>query len=313
MARESSQPRVEAWGSSQPRVEARESSQPRVEARESSQPRVEARESSQPRVVAWGSSQPRVEARASSQPRVVAWGSSQPRVEARESSQPRVEARESSQPRVEAWGSSQPRVEARESSQPRVEARESSQPRVEAWGSSQPRVEAWGYAQLSAKGAVTGTAAATVAVCVEGAAKINGGHQTVVRRSTPEEWCAYYGVSVTDGVALVYKGVLDTWRSPHGADYTPGTVPVALDWDGGRRECGAGLHFSPTPRMTHAFISEPAHYLACPIRLEDIAVHADGAYPEKIKARGCCAPVYEVDEDGEPVSPAAQAEATDAP
>ena len=73
VARESSQPRVEAWGSSQPRVEAWESSQPRVEAWESSQPRVEA----------WGSSQPRVEARESSQPRVEAWGSSQPRVVAR--------------------------------------------------------------------------------------------------------------------------------------------------------------------------------------------------------------------------------------
>jgi len=39
-----------------------------------------ARESSQPRVEAWGSSQPSVVARESSQPRVVAWGSSQPSV-----------------------------------------------------------------------------------------------------------------------------------------------------------------------------------------------------------------------------------------
>ena len=43
VARESSQPHVEAWGSSQLHVVARESSQPHVVARESSQPHVEAR------------------------------------------------------------------------------------------------------------------------------------------------------------------------------------------------------------------------------------------------------------------------------
>jgi hypothetical protein len=57
VARESSQPHVEAWGSSRPHVEARESSQPHVVARGSSQPHVVAWGSSQPHVVAWGSSQ----------------------------------------------------------------------------------------------------------------------------------------------------------------------------------------------------------------------------------------------------------------
>jgi hypothetical protein len=238
-----------------------------------------------------------VVARESSQPRVVARGSSQPRVEAWESSQPRVEAWESSQPRVVAWGSSQPRVEAWESSQPRVVARES----------SQPRVVAWGYSMLAVQGRVCGAAAETVSVTIEGAAKIEGGRQVVVRRETAQEWCDYYGVKVTDGVALLYKGVRTDFSSPHGADYTPGTIPVADDWDGGKRECGGGLHFSPTPRMTHEFIDNPAHYLACPVALADIAVHPDGTYPQKVKARGCAAPVYEVDEDGERIGPEPEA------
>src|SRR5574341_50999 len=150
---------------------------------------------------------------------------------------------------VEAWGSSQPRVEAWESSQPRVEARGSSQPRVVAWGSSQPRVVAWGYAQLSVRGHVVAQCAQNVAVLIEAGATVEGGKQTFVQRSTPAEWCDYYGVAVVNGVATVFKAVGDDYRSPRGADYTPGTTPVAPDWDGGIAECGGGLHFSPTPAM----------------------------------------------------------------
>jgi hypothetical protein len=269
---------------------------------------VVARGSSQPRVVARGSSQPHVEARESSQPRVEAWGSSQPRVEAWGSSQPRVEARESSQPRVVAWGSSQPRVVARGSSQPHVEARESSQPRVEARESSQPRVEAWGFVQISTKGSVSGTASANVAVLTDGAAKIKGGKQTVVSVSTPAEWCEYYGVVVRRGVAILYKAVNDDYTScqatPAGQKiaYAPGTKPVAPDWDGGARECGGGLHFSPTPAMARSFNENAVRFMACPVKLADISVHWNGNYPEKCKARGVAGNgCYEVDEDGEPV------------
>ena len=38
--------------------------------------------------------------------------------------------------------------------------------------------------------------------------------------------------------------------------------------------------------------------MACPVALKDIAVHPDGDYPQKVKARGCCAPVWEVDRNG---------------
>jgi hypothetical protein len=48
-------------------------------------------------------------------------------------------------------------------------------------------------------------------------------------------------------------------------------------------------------------------FVACPVRVEDIVPHPRGVYPDKVKARGVCAPVYEVDEDGTPVGPAAAA------
>ncbi|MFO0919463.1 MAG: hypothetical protein U0872_14280 [Planctomycetaceae bacterium] len=65
--------------------------------------------------------------------------------------------------------------------------------------------------------------------------------------------------------------------------YTPGSVPVAPDWDGGEKECGGGLHFSPHPVMTEEFISDPKRFCACPVLLSDIAVHPDGYSPQKVK------------------------------
>jgi len=301
IAWESSQPRVEARESSQPRVVAWGSSQPRVVARESSQPRVEAWGSSQPRVEAWESSQPRVEARGSSQPRVEAWESSQPRVEARESSQPRVVARESSQPRVEARESSQPRVVAWESSQPRVVAWGSSQPRVEAWGSSQPRVEARGYVQLSIFGAVIAKAASTVSVLIHGTrSKVAGGKKTRVNLKTGANWCSYYGVPVKAGVAVLYKAVRDDFKTgKFGFLYQPGTKPISPDWDGPARECGGGLHFSPSPRAALEFDSEATRFVACPVKVSEIVIHPNGSYPQKCKAPRVYQPCYEVNEDGD--------------
>jgi hypothetical protein len=264
-----------------------------VEAWGSSQPHVVARESSQPRVVAWGSSQPHVEARESSQPRVVAW----------ESSQPHVVAWESSQPHVVAWGSSQPRVVARESSQPHVEAWGSSQPHVVAWESSQPHVEAWGSVQLHVRGSVSVIAAAAVAILVSGGSpKIEGGG--FIQRvdiGTPQKWCDCYGVEVRGGMALVGKIVGDGYVSKRGYEYPIGGKPLAVDWDGGEKECGGGLHFSPVPEMAREFDPTGEHRLICPVALTDMAVHPDGEYPQKCKARAVASPLWEVDARGEPI------------
>ena len=149
------------------------------------------------------------------------------------------------------------------------------------------------------------TAAHHVAVLIHDAqANVVGGQQTHVARATPKEWCEYYGVPVDDdGVAVLYKALDDDFRSPHGMSYAPGTKPVASDWDGLARECGGGLHFSPRPLMAKEFHEAATKYAACPVRLADIVVHPDADYPQKVKARACCAPVWECDDLGHPIGP----------
>jgi hypothetical protein len=122
------------------------------------------------------------------------------------------------------------------------------------------------------------------------------------RPGTAAEWCAYYGVPVEDGVATLYKAVDDNFASYHGGTYRPGSEPIAPDWDGGERECGGGLHFSPRPTLALAAPADDMRFVACPVRLEDIAFRPDFNYPDKVKASRVCAPVYEVHEDGTPVA-----------
>jgi hypothetical protein len=303
-------PRLILRGGVSLHVVARESSQPHVVARGSSQPHVVAWGSSQPHVEAWGSSQPHVEAWGSSQPHVVAWGSSQPHVVAWGSSQPHVVAWGSSQPHVEAWGSSQPHVEAWGSSQPHVVARESSQPHVVARESSQPHVVAWGFVMLSLTAIfakIIAKCTATVSIHIHGdKAEVKGGKQTKIPLiKTAKQWCEYYGVEVKGGIVVLFKGVDDDYSTCHAREnkisYKPGATPVAPDWDGGKRECGGGLHFCPHPLATLTFNETAKHFIACPIRLKDIVVHYPANYPTKIKAKGCAGPVYEVDRYGKKI------------
>lgn len=194
-----------------------------------------------------------------------------------------------------------------QSGSPTVVANGSSQPRVVANGSSQPTVVAYGICQLKVSGKVKVTAGALVAIAVlSGKPDITGGG-FVSRKdlSTPAAWCEFYGVQVTNGVAVVFKGTDENFQSfrsgPLGrVSYAPGTVPVAPDWDGGRYECGGGLHFSPRPLATLEF-SPSKRFLACPVALSDMAVHPDGNSPQKCKARGLHVSAWEVDRDGNPL------------
>ena len=183
-------------------------------------------------------------------------------------------------------------VEAWESS--RVVARGSS--RVEAWESSS--VEAWESSSV--------VAGAFVAVQKQPDhdGKIKGGVVIRVKRpTTVREWCAFYGVTVQQGdVAILYKGVRDDYRTGRDFLYAPGTTPEAPDWDGDARECGGGLHFSPSPAMTLEFYPEATRFLACPVRLRDIRKpKKDDTYPQKVKARRIALPIVEVDLFGDPV------------
>ena len=173
-------------------------------------------------------------------------------------------------------------------------------------------VRAYGSASVTAYGSASVTASKCVAGHVNQNAKVTGGVQIIVPSTTSAvAWCERYGVHIPKAknpVVTLFKVVDKDFRSPHGFDYTPGTTPVAPDWDGGVTECGYGLHFSPAPFMAERFADSDwwphnLRYVACPVRLAVIAVHADASYPDKVKAKGCCKPVYEVDVDGKAVAP----------
>lgn len=129
------------------------------------------------------------------------------------------------------------------------------------------------------------------------------------RPETGAEWCEFYGVEIRKGgnlsrdlagqdVAILFKAVGEGYRATNDFAYEPGTAPEAPDWDGGSRECGGGLHFSPHPKMAKEFNREPAHFVACPVLVSEIVVHPDGTYPQKVKAPRVAAPCWEVGEDG---------------
>jgi hypothetical protein len=244
-----------------------------------------------------------------SSPRVVTWGQSSPRVVTREQSSPRVVTREQSSPRVETWEQSSPRVVTREQSSPRVVTREQSSPRVETWeqssltgsiaSSSRPIFERHESSRIKIRGAV-----------ILDPPKID----------TPAEWCDYYGVEIRKGgnltrklagedVAILFKALPVDLRARGNFQYVLGETPIAPDWDGGKRECGGGLHFSPTPGHAEEFGGSEGRYIACPVLVSDLAVHPDGIYPQKVKAPGCCAPIWEVDADGERIETSAEASA----
>ena len=200
-----------------------------------------------------------------------------------------AEVRDAAQ--VTAWGSAHDLA----TGSARVEALEMAM--VTAGGSA--TVRAFGTAIVRARNRASVEAAPGVAVMRHAPAAVSGGGASEAAHPTdPAEWCAHYGVPVDDGVVVLYKAVDDRFQSYHGTSYVPGSTPVADDWDGGDRECGGGLHFSPRPTFALAAPADDVRFVACPVRLSDMAFHPRGFYPSMVKARGACAPVYEVDEAG---------------
>lgn len=167
-------------------------------------------------------------------------------------------------------------------------------------------VRAFGYANVRALRSSTVHASQSVTVTISPAfrGKVSGGRQIRPKFETVQDWCAFYGLPIINGVVVLYKGVGTDYKSIRGGNYTPGTTPEASDWDGGKEECGRGLHFSPSPGHTLEFDNFPScvkRFIACPVRVRDISFHPDGLFPQKVKAKGCCAPVWEVDIDGKPL------------
>jgi hypothetical protein len=124
--------------------------------------------------------------------------------------------------------------------------------------------------------------------------------------ATMKEWCKFYGIEIKRGVAVVFKAVDDDYSTDNarskGIFYTPGTKPVAPDWDGGKQECGGGLHFSPTPGHALDFNPQAKHFVACPVKVAGVKIVKNPERPSKIKAKGVCAPCWEVvDREGKPL------------
>ena len=183
---------------------------------------------------------------------------------------------------------------------------------VEAWGNSSvvarenSSVMAWGNVFVRLFRALSIRASIGVIIMRHDNAETKiEGDGTIIDRAkptTPEEWCAYHGVEINDGIAVLYKGVNDDFRSDHGFYYAPGTIPIAPDWDGGIKECGGGLHYSPMPMMTKEFTKNATKFIACPVAIADMrAPDIDDYYPSKIKARGSFAPCWECDKNGKKV------------
>jgi hypothetical protein len=133
--------------------------------------------------------------------------------------------------------------------------------------------------------------------------KLTGGTQIKIPPiKTAEDWLDYYGVPVTDGVAILYKAVDEDYSTDNARDfsisYKPGEKPSAPDWDGGMNECGGGLHFCPTPGHTIRFNGDAKHFIACPVKVSEIVVHFPAQYPDKVKAPRVVEPCYEVDING---------------
>jgi hypothetical protein len=180
---------------------------------------------------------------------------------------------------------------------------------VEAWGSATVRawgsatVEAWGACQVIVRGLAKVLASAFVAVTILSAqAKVDGGIQiTPPDTTTGAAWCEFYGVPVTEGVAVLYKAVQDDWRGTMKTTvtYRPGEIPAAPDWDGGKAECGGGLHFFAHPWEGSKWCDGYKHILACPVKVNELSAKGQSAqYPDKVKAPRVCEPVFEVDVDG---------------
>ena len=136
--------------------------------------------------------------------------------------------------------------------------------------------------------------------------KCKGGVQVKVPEiATMKEWCEFYGVDVKRGIAVVFKAVDNDYSTanarPKKIFYTPGSKPTAPDWDGGRQECGGGLHFSPTPGHALDFNREAKRFIACPVKVSEIKIVKNPHYPEKIKAPGVCVPCWEVDRCGKAI------------
>ena len=148
---------------------------------------------------------------------------------------------------------------------------------VTAFGSA--TVTAFGSATVRAYDSATVSASAHVAVRVQSAHAVASGG-VIIDMSTLDltnaaSWCEHHGVEVVDGVATVFKAVDDSWTTSRGTDYSPGSLPTALDWRDDH-ERGGGLHFSPWPWQALEYHPGATRFVAAGVPIETLRPLVDG-------------------------------------
>ena len=142
---------------------------------------------------------------------------------------------------------------------------------VRAYGSA--AVRASGSAAVTAYGSAAVTASAHVAVRLQSPHAIASGgviiDMSTIDLTDAASWCEHHGVKVVDGVATVFKAVDDSWTTDRGTDYSPGSLPDALDWRDDH-ERGGGLHFSPWPWQALEYHPEATRFIAAGVSIETL-------------------------------------------
>jgi hypothetical protein len=223
---------------------------------------------------------------------------------------------------VRAWGSAT--VWARDSTTVRAWGSTT----VRAWGSAtvwasdSATVRAWGSATVEASQWVAVHKMAPTAVIRGGVVIVSQIRDSEIianelakcvqlchppRLDSAQVWLDYHGVEVKRGIVTLYKAVDEGWHASHALpggglpDYSPGSKPVAPDFDAAPRDCGKGLHGCAHPSAALAYHNGPK-FVAIPVRVKDLGAPDPDGDTGKIRFRCACKPVYEVDISGEAVT-----------
>jgi hypothetical protein len=147
---------------------------------------------------------------------------------------------------------------------------------------------------------VTSESDLVVIRAIEEMPKVTGVYKELLRLTSndPIEWCKFFDLPIVDEeFVTLYKALDENFCSRWNKFcYLPGTTVEAPDWDP-NKECGGGLHFSPSPRMAKEFNWEATKFVACKVKVNEVLVHLNGEYPEKVKAPRVYE-IFEVDIDG---------------
>jgi hypothetical protein len=170
---------------------------------------------------------------------------------------------------------------------------------VRAW--DQATVRAWDQATVRAWGQATVHAKKYVAIqLINGhTGKVTGG--VIIKIpviDTIQKWIDYYNVEKKKNGLMLYKALDKDLKSGHGMTYPVGEDLTAPDWDGGKEECGGGLHFCASPWEALQYHEVATRFVACRVCTKDIRtpLKSDGC-KNKVKAQSCKV-LYECDIDG---------------